>query len=121
MKQAQIIEKLENDITRHAYRAKIQEQLKTLEYDASMMEYYSNVSMGQAFEAIELLNLITNKPHHGDDVFNAAEEEAIQDVKRIMREYGYSKAGFIALLDAAGFSGVEHYAVESKYNDSLPA
>ena len=120
MKQKEIIEKLTIDIQRNAYQARIHEHLHTINYDANMMDYHCNVSRGQAFEAISILNMMTGS-NRGDDIYNRSESEAIDDIKRIEGLHGYTKSGYIALLDAAGFCGAEHYEVEAKYNPNLPA
>ena len=76
MKNIDIIEKLTNDITRNAYHAEIQDYIAhILDYDRNMMEFEASVNYGKAFEAVELLNLLTGT-EKGDDLYNNAKKDA---------------------------------------------
>ena len=119
MKKNEIITKLTNDINRNAYRATIQEHLKNLGYDSHMMDYESATEFGKAFEAIELLNMITGSTK-GDDEYGDAVADALADIKTADELYGYSKKYFINLLNNAGYDGMAHYELNSKWCDSLP-
>ena len=119
MKKSEIITKLVNDINRHAYRATIQEHLKNLGYDSSMMDYESSVDFGKSFEAIELLNMITGSTK-GDDEHGDAVSDALADIKTADELYGYSKKYFIYLLNCSGYDGKAHYEVTAKYDPNLP-
>ena len=107
MKQAQIIERLQNDISSKAYRATCCEALNHYGYDVSMMDYHANTYNGEAFEAISLLNWITGSTK-GDDIYNAAQEEAREDIAK-------AEGDLVAILDMAGFNGKEHYESTMKY------
>ena len=119
MKKNEIITKLTNDINRHAYRATIQEHLKNLGYDASMMDWESAVDFGKAFEAMEILNMITGSTK-GDDEYGDAVADAQADIKVADELYGYSKKYFIDLLNKSGYDGKAHYELRAKWDDSLP-
>ena len=108
MTKSELIDRLTNDIKRNAYTAKICEELKDLGFDSSMMEYHCTTERGKAFEAMEILGLISEAIDR-DEIFNAAEEEAINDI----REAGYDT---VKLLNLAGFDGPAYYAVQMKYN-----
>lgn len=114
MKKSELMEKLTQDISRNAYRAYIQDHLKDIGYDASMMEYHANTENGKAFEAMELLNLLTNS-EKGDGIYREAERDAAGTVKEIEDRFGRgSAAAIIALLDQAGFDGKAYYAVNAE-------
>ena len=119
MKKNEIITKLTLDINRHAYRATIQEHLKNLGYDSSMMDWESAKCYGKAFEAIEVLNMITES-NRGDDLYGDAVADAEADIKVADELYGYSKKYFIDLLNRAGYDGKAHYELHAKWDDSLP-
>ena len=107
MKQTEIIKKLRNDILSNAYRATCCEELRDLNYDAGMMEWHANTYKGKAFEAIELLNFITDSAK-GDELFEQAEEEARKDIKA-------AGLDIIRILDLAGFNGAEYYRIKQMY------
>lgn len=112
-----IIEKLTNDITLNAYRAEIQDYLAhILNYDRHMMEFSANIDYGKAFEAIKLLNLLTGT-EKGDDLYNNAKEDARGTIDTARADAvtaaDPTKAYTIALLDAAGYIGAEHYAINA--------
>lgn len=118
MKNIDIIEHLTNDITRNAYRAEIQDYIAhNLGYDRSMMEFEASVGYGKAFEAIKLLNLLTDT-EKGDDLYNSAKEDAhgMIDNARVYAATAADpqKAYIIALLNAAGYIGAEHYAANER-------
>ena len=107
MKQTQIIERLQCDISTKAYRAACCEALVRFGYDTSMMDYHANTYNGEAFEAISILNWMTNSTK-GDDFYNAAQEEAFEYISK-------AEGNLIKILDAAGFNGKEHYECTMKY------
>lgn len=107
MKQAQIIERLKNDISTKAYRATCCEALNRYGYDERMMDYHANIYNGEAFEAISLLNWITGSTK-GDDIYEAAQAEAHEDIEK-------AEFHLIAILDMAGFNGKDHYESTMKY------
>ena len=118
MKNIDIIEHLTNDITRNAYRAEIQDYIAhNLGYDRSMMEFEASVNYGKAFEAIALLNLLTDT-EKGDDLYNNAKEDAHGMIDTARADTATAadptKAYIIALLDAAGYTGTEHYAANER-------
>lgn len=107
MRQTEIIKKLKDDIEFKAFRAFCCETLKALDYDKSMMEYHENIYNGEAFEAISLLNWITNSSQ-GDDIYNDATTKAHEAIV----EAGYD---IITILDLAGWNGKEHYEIAMRY------
>lgn len=118
MKNIDIIEKLTNDITRNAYHAEIQDYIAhILDYDRNMMEFEASVNYGKAFEAVELLNLLTDT-EKGDDLYNNAKEDAHGTIDNARVNAATAadptKAYIIALLDAAGYIGAEHYAANER-------
>lgn len=108
MKKSELIDRLTNDIKRNAYSARICEELKYLGFDSGMMEYNCTSDRGKAFEAMELLGLISDTIDR-DAIFESAEAEAMNDI----REAGYDT---VTLLNLAGFDGPSYYAVEMKLN-----
>ena len=118
MKNIDIIEHLTNDITRNTYNAEIQDYIAhILGYDRNMMEFEASVNYGKAFEAIKLLNLLTDT-EKGDDLYNNAKEDAhgMIDNARVYAATAADpkKAYIIALLNAAGYIGAEHYAANER-------
>ena len=106
MTQKEITARLRKSIKHHAYCGRICEELKNLKFDANMMEYYENTENGKAFGQEEILVAITGKI--ADDIYEAAEAEAINDI----RETNYN---IINLLDLAGFNGKAYYESYKKY------
>lgn len=118
MKNIDIIEHLTNDITRNTYNAEIQDYIAhILGYDRNMMEFEASVNYGKAFEAIKLLNLLTDT-EKGDDLYNNAKEDAhgMIDNARVYAATAADpkKAYIIALLNAAGYIGAEYYAANER-------
>lgn len=107
MKKSELITRLANDIKRNAYTAKICEELKDLGFDSSMMEYHCTTSRGEAFEAMEIMRMITGES--AEEIFESSEAEALNDI----REAEYDT---VTLLNLAGFDGPAYYAVQMKYN-----
>lgn len=104
-----IIERLKQDISRNAYHAKIQEKLNEICYDADMMSYHLLTARGKAFEAIALLNLLTDSTD-GDSVYEEAERDAAGVIKGIQPVSGeWTMQAIIFLLDEAGFYGEEYF------------
>ena len=108
MKKSELIDRLTNDIKRNAYSARICDQLKDLGFDSGMMEYHCTTERGKAFEAMEILGLISETIDR-DAIFESAEAEAMNDI----REAEYDT---VTLLNLAGFDGPAYYAVQMKYN-----
>ena len=108
MTKSELIDRLTNDIKRNAYTAKICEELKDLGFDSSMMEYHCTTERGKAFEAMEILGLISETIDR-DEIFESSEAEALNDI----REAEYDT---VTLLNLAGFDGPAYYAVQMKYN-----
>jgi hypothetical protein len=107
MKKAEIIASLEKKIKHNAYRARIHDEIQGLGYDVNMMKYERDTHSGKAFACMEILADIRGKAV--DDLWNAAVEEATQDI--IKTNYNIVK-----LLDLAGYDGEAHYEVHTKYN-----
>lgn len=106
MKQKEIIVRLEKQIRRYAYEARVQEELKNLNFDTDMMDFHNNVNCGKAFGMMEIYRDIANKA--ADNIYEEAQDEAIADI----REANYN---IIKLLDLAGFSGQDYYDTHMKY------
>ena len=107
MTKSELIDRLTNDIKRNAYTAKICEELKYLEFDSGMMEYNCTTSRGKAFEAMEIMRMITGES--AEEIFESSEAEALNDIC----EAGYDT---VKLLNLAGFDGPAYYAVQMKYH-----
>lgn len=105
MKQKEIIDYARKEIRHHAYCGRICEELKNLNFNKGMMEYYEYTENGKAYGQETILAAITGK--NADGIYEAAEEEAIKDI----REANYD---IIKLLDLAGFNGKEYYEREKK-------
>lgn len=110
MKKQEIITSTINLIKREAYQARVQEELYGFGFETSMMQYYKNTSCGKAFGAMQVLSLMTGKP--ADDIYEAAVEEATQDIRKVDNS-NYDNM-IIRLLDLAGFNGEEYYKVATK-------
>lgn len=107
-----LITRLTEDISRNAYQARIRVALQKLDIDRDMMLYHELTARGKAFEAIEVLSLITDEPMRGHNIYQAADLDATGDCKRIEAELGtHTKEGIVALLDKAGFLGEDYYRV----------
>lgn len=119
MKKNEIITKLTNDISRNVYRATIEEHLKNLGYVASMMEWQAATEFGKAFEAIEVLTMITESDR-GDKVYREAQRDAEGTIETLSDRYGYTKKYFVSLLNEAGYDGKAHYEIYAKWDDNLP-
>ena len=115
-----IINKLTSDISRNAYRAIIQEELKNSGFDSSMMDYQSCIDFGKAFEAIEILDLVTDSTK-GDEVYKEAERDAKGTIKALQDRYGNSKKYYILMLNEAGFDGPVYYSNTARFDSFLPA
>ena len=107
MKKSELIARLTNDIKRNAYTSRICEELKDLGFDSRMMEYHCTTNRGKAFEAMEIMRMITGES--AEEIFESSEAEALNDI----REAEYDT---VTLLNLAGFDGPAYYAVQMKYN-----
>lgn len=102
MTQKMIIAHLKYSIQNNAFCAYIYEQLKHMGFDSSMMEYLEHTCYGKAFQAIQTLALITDKPDIGDDLFDKATEEARDLVRQ-------AEGDIVTMLNAAGHDGEAYY------------
>lgn len=102
MTQKMIIAHLKDSIHHNAFRAYIYEQIKYMDFDRSMMEYHQYTCYGKAFQAIQTLVLITDKPGIGDKLFDEATEKARELVRQ-------ANGDIITMLNAAGHDGETYY------------
>lgn len=107
MKQKEIIEKMKKQISSFAYKARIFEEIKGLNFDVGMMEYYQHSNSGSAFGIMEILNFATKDYESTDNLYTKAVDEATEDV--IKANYNIVK-----LLDLVGFNGELYYESYNK-------
>lgn len=106
MKKQDIIKCATRDIKHYAYTARICEELKSLGFDAHMMEYYEDTNNGKAFGMMEMLRYITDATT--DEIYQAANDEAIADIRK-------ANYNIVELLNMAGFDGPAYYKIEKEY------